>query len=56
MTGDFQREGNVFEHPASKEFMAEHDPIRNASTVHHEHIIKCTKDVRQIDVPLGGGM
>ncbi|PBK82799.1 hypothetical protein ARMGADRAFT_1019414 [Armillaria gallica] len=55
-TGDFEREGNVFEHPASKEVMAEHDPIRNASTVRHAHIIKCTKNVRQIDVPLGGGI
>ncbi|KAK0195811.1 hypothetical protein F5146DRAFT_305889 [Armillaria mellea] len=55
-TGEFQREGNVFEHPASKEIMAEHNPITNASSVRHTYIIKHTKNVSQIDVPLGGGV
>ncbi|PBK82798.1 hypothetical protein ARMGADRAFT_1019411 [Armillaria gallica] len=55
-TGEFLQEGNVFEHPASKEIMAELDPVRNASTVRHTHIFKHTKNVSRVDVPLGGGI
>ncbi|KAG7447125.1 uncharacterized protein BT62DRAFT_993461 [Guyanagaster necrorhizus] len=54
-TGSFQREGNIFEHPDSRDIMAAHDwnDPRNTTTI--EHIFKQTKNVRRIDLPFGVG-
>lgn len=52
-TGSFQREGNIFEHPDSKDIMAHWNDLINVVTI--DHIFQRTGNVRQIDLPIGVG-
>ncbi|KAK0497887.1 hypothetical protein EDD18DRAFT_1159992 [Armillaria luteobubalina] len=57
-TGDFQREGNIFEHPESKDIMAEQNRDDPRNTTVMECIFRCTNNVRNIGLPfsVGGGL
>ncbi|KAK0433461.1 hypothetical protein EV421DRAFT_1844995 [Armillaria borealis] len=54
-TGGFQREGNIFEHPESKDVMAKHNRSDPRNTTAMECIFRCTNNVRRIDLPFGVG-
>ncbi|KAK0213638.1 hypothetical protein IW262DRAFT_1466943 [Armillaria fumosa] len=54
-TGGFQREGNIFEHPESKDIMAEQNRDDPRNTTAMECILRCTSNVRRIDLPFGAG-
>ncbi|KAK0189888.1 hypothetical protein F5146DRAFT_1053065 [Armillaria mellea] len=54
-TGGFQREGNIFEHPESKDIMAKHNRDDPRNTTTKECIFRYTNNVRRIDLPFGIG-
>ncbi|KAK0478893.1 hypothetical protein IW261DRAFT_193261 [Armillaria novae-zelandiae] len=54
-TGGFHREGNIFEHPESKDIMATQNRNDPRNTTAMECIFRSTSNVRRIDLPFGVG-